>query len=32
MPWPIYREMIEKDIRAIYEFLRAIPPREGFPE
>jgi hypothetical protein len=32
MPWPIYREMIDRDIRAIYEFLRAIPRREGFPQ
>lgn len=27
MPWPIYREMIDRDFRAIYEFLRAIPSR-----
>jgi hypothetical protein len=32
MPWPIFREMIDHDIRAIYEYLRAIPHREGFPE
>ena len=32
MPWPVYQDMIEHDIRAIYEYLRAIPHREGFPE
>jgi hypothetical protein len=31
MPWPIYREMIDTDIRAIYEFLRAIPSRPDAP-
>ena len=25
MPWPVYRNMTERDLRAIYEFLRAIP-------
>jgi hypothetical protein len=25
MPWPIYREMSNHDLRAIYEYLRAIP-------
>ncbi len=25
MPWPVYGKMIERDLRAIYEFLRAIP-------
>jgi hypothetical protein len=29
MPWPIYKEMLDSDLRAIYEFLRAIPPLEG---
>lgn len=32
MPWPVYGEMLESDLRAVYEFLRAIPPLEGFPE
>jgi hypothetical protein len=32
MPWPVYGEMLDHDMRAIYEFLRAIPPLEGFPE
>jgi hypothetical protein len=31
MPWPIYREMLDEDIRAVYEFLRAIPPRPDAP-
>jgi hypothetical protein len=26
MPWPVYRNMTDEDLRAIYEFLRAIPP------
>jgi hypothetical protein len=25
MPWPVYRNMTERDLRAIYEYLRAIP-------
>ena len=25
MPWPVYRNMKDEDLRAIYEFLRAIP-------
>jgi hypothetical protein len=29
MPWPIYREMIDDDLRAIYEFLRSIPHVES---
>jgi len=32
MPWPIFREMLDRDMRAIYEYLRAIPVREGFPQ
>jgi hypothetical protein len=28
MPWPVYRNMTDRDLRAIYEFLRAIPPAE----
>ncbi len=26
MPWPTYQSMSDHDIRAIYEYLRAIPP------
>ena len=26
MPWPVYRNMNDRDLRAIYEFLSAIPP------
>jgi hypothetical protein len=26
MPWPVYRNMTDEDLRAIYEFLSAIPP------
>ena len=25
MPWPLYRNMTDRDLRAIYEFLWAIP-------
>lgn len=28
MPWPVYGQMLDHDLRAIYEFLRAIPPLE----
>ncbi|HET9314827.1 MAG TPA: cytochrome C [Vicinamibacteria bacterium] len=28
MPWPVYGQMLDHDMRAIYEFLRAIPPIE----
>jgi hypothetical protein len=31
MPWPVYRNMTDRDLRAIYEFLRAIPCVEGDP-
>ena len=26
MPWPTYQEMSDHDLRAIYEYLKAIPP------
>jgi len=28
MPWPVFRNMTEHDIRAIYEYLRSIPHAE----
>ena len=28
MPWPVYRNMSDRDLRAIYEYLRAIPHAE----
>ena len=28
MPWPVYRHMTDHDLRAIYEYLRAIPYAE----
>ncbi len=28
MPWPVYGKMTDQDIRAVYEFLRAIPRAE----
>ncbi len=26
MPWPVFRNMTDRDIRAIYEYLSALPP------
>jgi hypothetical protein len=31
MPWPIYRNMSDRELRAIYEYLRAIPHAEPGP-
>lgn len=32
MPWPFIRNLLDSDIRAMYEYLRAIPPNaKGFP-
>jgi len=31
MPWPIYANMNDRDLRAIYEYLSAIPCLEGDP-
>jgi hypothetical protein len=31
MPWPVYQSMTERDLRAIYEYLSAIPCVEGDP-
>jgi hypothetical protein len=31
MPWPIYGKMTDRDLRAIYEYLRAIPHAEPGP-
>jgi hypothetical protein len=31
MPWPVYGKMSDCDIKAIYEYLKAIPPKAGFP-
>jgi hypothetical protein len=28
MPWPVYQDLTERDLRAIYEYLRAIPHAE----
>jgi hypothetical protein len=28
MPWPVYRNMTDRDLRAIYEYLAAIPPAQ----
>lgn len=29
MPWPIYQKMTDRDLRAIYEYLRSIPSIAG---
>jgi hypothetical protein len=29
MPWPVYGKMTDRDLSAIYEYLRAIPPEPG---
>ncbi|MGE3513150.1 MAG: cytochrome C [Vicinamibacterales bacterium] len=31
MPWPVYQDMTTRDLRAIYEYLRAIPHAEPAP-
>ena len=31
MPWPVYGKMIDRDLRAIYEYLRAIPSQPSAP-
>lgn len=31
MPWPVYRNMTDSDLQAIYEYLTAIPCVEGNP-
>jgi hypothetical protein len=31
MPWPAFREMTDHELRAIYEYLRAVPCVEGGP-
>ena len=28
MPWPVYQDLLDRDLRAIYEYLRAIPHAE----
>jgi hypothetical protein len=29
MPWPVYGKMTDRDLRAVYEYLRSIPRIEG---
>jgi hypothetical protein len=29
MPWPIFQDMTDHDLRAIYEYLKAIPCNPG---
>jgi len=31
MPWPVYQDMIDRDLHAVYEYLRSIPCVEGDP-
>ena len=32
MPWPVYRNMTDRDLRAIFEYLQAIPSAEPYCE
>jgi hypothetical protein len=32
MPWPVFGKKTDRDIRAIYEYLRSIPSLAGYPE
>jgi len=32
MPWPVYGKMIDRDLRAVYEYLRSIPHAEPSEE
>jgi len=32
MPWPVFQNMTDRDIRAVYEYLRSIPSIEGGEE
>jgi hypothetical protein len=29
MPWPVFGNMVDRDLRAVYEYLRSIPSLEG---
>jgi len=31
MPWPVFQGMTDRDLRAIYEYLRTIPPLPSAP-
>jgi hypothetical protein len=31
MPWPVYQDMTDRDLRAVYEYLRAIPSLPSAP-
>ena len=31
MPWPVYQDLTERDLRAIYEYLRSIPSLPSTP-
>jgi hypothetical protein len=31
MPWPVFQDMTGRDLRAIYEYLRAIPSLPSTP-
>jgi hypothetical protein len=32
MPWPVYQDMTDRDLRAVYEYLSAIPSIPGEPQ
>jgi hypothetical protein len=31
MPWPVFQDLNDRDLRAIYEYLRAIPSLPSTP-
>ena len=31
MPWPVYRNLVDDDLKAAYAFLRTIPPIQNSP-
>ncbi len=31
MPWPVFQDMTDHDLHAVFEYLRAIPCVEGYP-
>ena len=32
MPWPVYQDLTDRDLRAIYEYLRTIPSLPSTPQ
>jgi hypothetical protein len=32
MPWPSFQKMSDDDLRAVYRYLRTLPPAKGGPD